>query len=90
MKIVSLSELRANIAKHFDEIENDHDELIVTRQNREPMVVMSLADFESWKETMHLLASPANRDRLLQSMKELDDGRGTPRTMDELVAAARR
>ena len=52
MNVISLSELRANMAKHFDRVEENHDELIVTRQNREPMVVMSLRDFESWKEKM--------------------------------------
>ncbi|MCD2181279.1 type II toxin-antitoxin system Phd/YefM family antitoxin [Rhizobium sp. GN54] len=90
MKIVSLSDLRANMARHFDQIESDHDELIVTRQNREPMVVMSLADFESWKETIYLLATPANRDRLLRSVEELDAGKGTTRTMDDLLAASRK
>ncbi|HVK92783.1 MAG TPA: type II toxin-antitoxin system prevent-host-death family antitoxin [Mycoplana sp.] len=74
MKIVSLSELRANMAKHFDQIEDDHDELIVTRQNREPMVVMSLTDFEGWKETMYLLANPANAEMLRKSIAELDAG----------------
>jgi antitoxin YefM len=74
MKIVSLSELRANMAKHFDQIEDDHDELIVTRQNREPMVVMSLADFEGWKETMYLLANPANAEMLRKSIADLDAG----------------
>lgn len=89
MKIVSLSDLRANMAKHFDQIEDDHDELIVTRQNREPMVVMSLADFEGWKETMYLLANPANRDHLQKSIKSLDEGKGISKTMDELLAAGR-
>ena len=55
MKIVSLSDLRANMARHFDQIENDHDELIVTRQNREPMVVMSLADFDVWVEPLEAM-----------------------------------
>ncbi len=90
MKIVSLSDLRANMARHFDQIENDHDELIVTRQNREPMVVMSLADFESWKETMYLLANPANRERLTRSVEELNEGKGVERTMDDLLSAARK
>ncbi|GAA4181276.1 type II toxin-antitoxin system Phd/YefM family antitoxin [Shinella granuli] len=85
MKVVSLSELRANIAKHFDSVEADRDELIVTRQNREPMVVMSLADFESWKETMYLTAGPANRAHLLRSMQSLDAGKGETRTLDELT-----
>ncbi|WP_421581083.1 type II toxin-antitoxin system Phd/YefM family antitoxin [Shinella sp. M31] len=86
MKVVSLSELRSNIAKHFDSVEADRDELIVTRQNREPMVVMSLADFESWKETMYLTANPANRDRLLRSIQSLDAGQAMTKTIDELNA----
>ncbi|MFC3071853.1 type II toxin-antitoxin system Phd/YefM family antitoxin [Shinella pollutisoli] len=89
MKVLSLSELRANMAKHFDSLEADRDEIIVTRQNREPMVIMSLADFESWKETMHLMASPANRDRLLRSIASLDAGHGTAKTIDELAAAGK-
>ncbi len=86
MNVISLSELRANMAKHFDRVEQDHDELIVTRQNREPMVVMSLSDFESWKETMYLLANPANRERLLRSIAELDEGKGIEVDFDALLS----
>jgi len=85
MKVVSLSELRANIAKHFDSVEANRDELIVTRQNREPMVVMSLADFESWKETLYLTAGPANREHLLRSIRSLDAAEGTIKTFEELA-----
>lgn len=86
MKVVSLSELRANIAKHFDSVEADRDELIVTRQNREPMVVMSLADFESWKETLYLTAGPTNREHLLRSIRSLDAAEGMMKSLDELAA----
>jgi antitoxin YefM len=85
MKVVSLSELRANMAKHFDSVEEDRDELIVTRQNREPMVVMSLADFESWKETTYLLSNPRNRDRLLKSIGSFQQDGIVTRTIDELL-----
>lgn len=86
MKVVSLSDLRANMAKHFDSVEADRDELIVTRQNREPMVVMSLSDFESWKETMYLVSNPANRSHLLRSIASLDAGAGVAKTTDELIS----
>lgn len=85
MNVISLSELRANMAKHFDRVEQDHDELIVTRQNREPMVVMSLSDFESWKETMYLMANPSNKERLLRSIAELDEGKGIEVDFDALL-----
>jgi antitoxin YefM len=83
MNVISFSELRANMAKHFDKVEQDHDELIVTRQNREPMVVMSLSDFESWKETMYLLGNPANAKMLRQSIAELDAGQGVEHQLIE-------
>ena len=38
---------------------------------------MSMADFESWKETLYLLSSPANAQRLRESIAELDAGKGT-------------
>ncbi|WP_438749138.1 type II toxin-antitoxin system Phd/YefM family antitoxin [Pararhizobium sp. O133] len=84
MNVISFSELRANMAKHFDRAEQDHDELIVTRQNREPMVVMSLSDFEGWKETMYLLANPANANMLRESIAELDAGKAAERQLIDL------
>jgi antitoxin YefM len=86
MNVISLSELRANMAKHFDRVEENHDELIVTRQNREPMVVMSLRDFESWKETMYLTSNPANKERLLRSIAELNEGKGIEVDIDALLS----
>jgi len=83
MNVISLSELRANMAKHFDRVEQDHDELIVTRQDREPMVVMSLSDFEGWKETMYLLANPANAKMLRDSIAELNAGHGVEHELIE-------
>lgn len=81
MAIVSFTELRQNLAKHLDQVEEDHDELIVTRKGREPVVVMSLADFESWKETLYLLSSPANAKRLRESIAQLDAGEGIEREL---------
>lgn len=81
MAIVSFTELRQNLAKHLDKVEEDHDELIVTRKGREPVVVMSLADFESWKETLYLLSSPANAKRLRESIAQFDAGEGIEREL---------
>ena len=48
------------MASHFDKIEADRTELVVTRQNHEPMVIIALAEWEGMNETLHLLGSPAN------------------------------
>lgn len=69
---VTLSELRANIAKYFDRVENDRDELVVMRRNHEPMVVMPLSEWEGMKETLH---PPANAEHLRKSIANADAGK---------------
>jgi antitoxin YefM len=83
MPHVTLTELRANMAKHLDQIEADRTELVVTRQNHEPVVILPLAEFEGMRETLHLLSTPANADHLRRSIAELDAGKGVERTLIE-------
>lgn len=74
MGVVTLTELRANMASHFDKVEQDRTELVVTRQNHEPVVIMPLAELEGLRETLHLLSSPANADRLRRSITQANAG----------------
>jgi antitoxin YefM len=74
MPHVSLSDLVSDIAKYFDEIEADRSEMVVTRQDHEPMVILPLDELERLRETVHLLSTPANSDRLRRSIAELDAG----------------
>ena len=83
MGYVTLTELRANMAKHFDKLEQDRTELVVTRQNHEPVVIMPLAELEGLRETLHLLSTPANAERLRESIAELDSGKGQERSLIE-------
>lgn len=69
------------MALHFDRVEADRSELVITRQGHEPMVVMPLAELEGLRETLHLLSNPANAQHLRVSMAELDAGRGSERTL---------
>jgi antitoxin YefM len=43
-------------------------------------MLMSLEDFASYEETAHLLRSPRNAERLMESIAELDAGKGEART----------
>lgn len=76
MAQVGFTELRRNLASHLDRVENDRSELIVTRQNRDDLVILPRAELESLRETLHLLGTPANARRLLEGIAELDAGRG--------------
>lgn len=80
---VSLTDLRANMAKYFDEVEADRTELVITRQNHEPVVIMPLAELEGLRETLHLLSSPANAEHLRASIASLDAAKGLERNLIE-------
>lgn len=76
MKTLSYTESRARYAEVLDSVINDREEVIITRAGHEPVVLMSLADFESLRETAYLMRSPANARRLLDAMEHLEAGRG--------------
>lgn len=76
MKTLSYTESRARYAEVLNSVVNDREEVIITRAGHEPVVIMSLADFESLRETAYLMRSPANARRLLDAMERLEAGRG--------------
>ena len=78
---VNFTEFRANMAAHMDKLEQDRDQLVVTRQGHEPLIVMPLSEWEGLQATLHLLSNPANAERLLASIKELDAGKGEERDL---------
>ncbi|WP_329219514.1 type II toxin-antitoxin system prevent-host-death family antitoxin [Streptomyces sp. NBC_01485] len=85
MKTMTYSESRARYAEVLNSVTDDREEVVITRAGREPVVIVSLEDYESLKETAYLLRSPANARRLLASIDELENGGGTVRelTTDE-------
>ena len=74
--LISSTSLRENVAKVMDEVCDAGSYVVVTRQNARPVVIMSLAEFRSWEETIHLLRSPANAARLMESIAELETAKG--------------
>lgn len=83
VKTISFSESRANYAATLDAVVDDREEVVVTRAGHEPVVIVSLADYESLKETAYLLRSPRNAARILRSIDELENGRGSVRDLIE-------
>lgn len=81
MKTITVTELRARIADALDAVENDAEELVITRAGHEPVVVVSLAEYEALKETDYLLRSPAMAERLRRSIEQDRAGHGTVREL---------
>jgi len=72
MTHVSYSELRRNLAEFMNKVCDDRDTLLVTRQGARSVVMLSEEDYEGLLETVHLLRSPANAARLLQSIQQAE------------------
>ena len=58
---------RAQLAETMDRVNEDCIPLLVTRQKGEPVMMMSLAQYNALEETAYLLRSPANAERLIKS-----------------------
>jgi antitoxin YefM len=83
MNAITYSYARENLAHTISEVCLSHDPVIITKKGRDSVVMMSLEDYESMKETTYLLRSPKNARRLLESIQQLEEGRGVERELTE-------
>ncbi|WP_210455870.1 type II toxin-antitoxin system Phd/YefM family antitoxin [Pantoea ananatis] len=75
MAHVHLTKFRQNISEHFDMVTSSRAPLLVTRQGKESLIMMAEGEYESLMETLHLISSRNNADRLMESIKQLDEGK---------------
>ena len=83
MDAISYTSARANLASTMEQVCNDHAPIIITRKSEAPVVMMSLEDYQAMEETTYLLRSPANARNLLESIAELEVGKGTEHALIE-------
>ena len=74
METISFSDARAQLASTMDRVIADHAPVIITRHGSQACVLVSLDDWESMEETNYLRSSPANAQRLTESIAELERG----------------
>jgi antitoxin YefM len=74
MDTINYSTFRSNLASVLDKVNDDHLPVLVTRQNGKPAVILSLEDYNSYEETIYLMASPANARRLNKAISEVEAG----------------
>lgn len=75
MRIVSYENLENNVGGIMDMTQDNYEPTIITREQGD-MVLMSLKEYNSLKETLFILNNPKNALRILESVKELREGKG--------------
>ena len=83
MKALSYTALRKTLAKTMGKVCDDHEAIIITRKSEGAVVMLSLDDYESLEETAYLLRSPKNVKRLIESISQLEEGKGLEKALQE-------
>jgi antitoxin YefM len=81
MDVMTYSEARKNLKSVMDKVVEDHSEAIITRRNGEAVVMVSLSDWNSIRETEYLLSSPENAKRLRSGIEQFNAGKGLVRDL---------
>ena len=83
MRTISYTEARQNLSATMVQTVEDRVPTLITRQNGEACVLMSLEEYNALEETAYLLRSPANARRLMDSIDSLKRGQGVERHIAE-------
>ena len=81
MDAISYTNARNSLAKTMDRVNENHEPIVITRQNGSPAVLMSLEDFNAWEETAYLLRSPANAKHLSDAVAAISSGNTKERAL---------
>lgn len=84
MDAITYSHTRQHLSEIMNKVTDDRAPVLITRQAGEPVVMMSLQDFNALEETAYLMRSPKNAKRLMEAIEQLATSGGQTR---ELVDA---
>ena len=82
MDVITYTDARSSLKDVMDRVIHDRVEMVVTRKNREAVVMVSLDEWNAIQETLHLQKSPENARRLQASIAQLNAGQGTERDIE--------
>lgn len=74
MQVVNYSDFRHRLKTHLDNVTNNNDTLIVPRGGENSVVIISLTEYNSIMETIHLLRTDKNRTRLTEALERAEKG----------------
>jgi antitoxin YefM len=76
--------LREHLAAVLDQVADDHEVVIVRRRGAKDVALIPADELNSLLETAHLLRSPRNAQRLMDSIQEARKGKGRRMSLEQL------
>jgi antitoxin YefM len=83
MNVVTVIEAKRNLDALIEKVFSDAEPAVITTESGQQIVMLSLGEFNAWKETAYLLSNPANAERLHQSIAEARLGKAVERKLIE-------
>ena len=81
MEAATYTQVRKNFASVMNRVCDDHDPIIITRQDARPVVMVSLEDYNAIEETFYLFRNPANAARLNKALQDLGNKKYLPKDL---------
>ncbi len=82
MQTVFYSQARNNLRTIINKVCDDFDEYVITTKDDKSAVLISYEEYSAMKETMYLLSSKNNRDRLNESVDQIENLKYTKKEID--------
>jgi len=83
MIAANFTEFRTKLKQYLDDVEKNNETLIIKRGSGSGTVLISLDEYNSMLETVHLLSSKANADRLYESIRQINTGKSFQKELIE-------
>lgn len=81
MNAVTLADAKANLERLIEQVVADAEPALLCTEKGDKVVLVSLDEFNSWKETLYLLSNPVNAAHLRQSIVEARAGKLEEKTL---------
>ncbi len=75
MLAANYTEFRKDLKDYLDTVEENQETLIIKRGSGKGAVLISLEEYNSIMETLHLLSSRKNAQRLFESIEQVAAGK---------------
>ena len=85
MLAVNYTNLRENMKSYMDKVTDDYETMIVTRKNDKNVVMISEESYNNLLENAYITSSKANFDWLMESKKQLEEGKLVKKELIEVL-----
>ncbi|WP_068396693.1 type II toxin-antitoxin system Phd/YefM family antitoxin [Kribbia dieselivorans] len=86
---MALREVKNRLSEVVDQVEREHDRVIITRHGKPAAVVISTDDLASLEETLEVVSRPKLISQIRDSLAEMSSGQVEVLSKEDVLASLR-